>query len=279
MGMRKLILGAGLAVSLLPGLDVQAQEALEQAAPPPFPEFTFRRITAPTPGQTGPLINIQIGDRPSEDPVEPVAASPLPPQGQSETDWFWEEIPAGRDFSAGRYQSVMQLLSTAPEAGSLPIARAETLLAMAEAHGPRILRETIGTSVSPALVLAVMAVESRGDAVAESGAGARGLMQLIPATAERFGVSDVFDSDQNIAGGVAYLDWLMDEFDRDPVLVLAGYNAGEGAVRGANGVPDFRETRDYVPRVMATWMLARALCVTPPELVTDGCVFRTMTGG
>lgn len=277
MGIRKVILGVVLAVCLQPGQDVRAQETADEAAPPPFPAFTFRRVTAPTPGQTGPRINIQIGDRPSEDPVETASAMPAPQQvPPGEADWFWQEIPAGRDFSAGRYQAVMQLLSTAPETGSLPIARAETLLSMAEAHGPRIMQETIGTSVSPALVLAVMAVESHGDTVAESSAGAQGLMQLIPATAERFGVTDVFDADQNIAGGVAYLDWLMGEFDRDPVLVLAGYNAGEGAVRGANGVPDYRETRDYVPRVMATWILARALCVTPPELVTDGCVFRTM---
>lgn len=274
MRIRKTILAVGLVLSAVASTGAEAQEEAAQVAPPPFPEFTFRRITVPTPGHTGPRINIQIGDRASDSPVETVAAAVSSPSG--ETDWFWDQVPAGRDFSAGRYETVMRLLSTAPEADSLPIARAETLLAMAETHGQRILRETIGTSVSPALVLAVIAVESLGDTEAESSAGAQGLMQLIPATAERFGVADVYDPDQNIAGGVAYLDWLMGEFDRDPVLVLAGYNAGEGAVRGANGVPDYPETRDYVPRVMATWMLARALCVTPPELVSDGCVFRTM---
>lgn len=133
--------------------------------------------------------------------------------------------------------------------------------------------------MSPALVLAVMAVESAGQPDAESIAGAQGLMQLIPATAERFGVNDSFDPSQNIAGGVAYLDWLMDEFDRDPVLVLAAYNAGEGAIRSADGVPEFAETRRYVPKVLATWQLARLLCLTPPELIWDGCVFRTMTSG
>ena len=104
-------------------------------------------------------------------------------------------------------------------------------------------------------------------------------MRLSPATATRFGVSDSFDPVQNITGGVAYLDWLMEEFDRDPILALAGYNAGEGAVRAADGVPDYAETRDYVTRVLATWRAARLLCVTPPELVTDGCVLRTMMDG
>jgi len=101
---------------------------------------------------------------------------------------------------------------------------------------------------------------------------------LIPATAERFGVADAFDGGQNIAGGIAYLDWLMTEFDRDPILTLAAYNAGEGAVRDAQGVPPYPETREYVPRVLATWAAARLLCVTPPELISDGCVFRSMLG-
>lgn len=276
MGIRKAILVAGLLTSVLAGYKLHAQDAADQGTPPPFPEFTFRRITVPTPGQTGPRINIQIGDSSQGADGDPVAVAAPLETGPGSSDWFWNDIPASRDASAGRYLAVTRLLASAPEVDSLPIARAETLLALAEEHGIRILQETIGTSVSPAFVLAVMAVESHGDTGAQSSAGAQGLMQLIPATAERFGVTDVFDADQNIAGGVAYLDWLMDEFERDPVLVLAGYNAGEGAVRGANGVPDYRETRDYVPRVMATWMLARSLCITPPELVTDGCVFRTM---
>ncbi|MEL6809489.1 MAG: lytic transglycosylase domain-containing protein, partial [Pseudomonadota bacterium] len=103
-----------------------------------------------------------------------------------------------------------------------------------------------------------------------------GLMQLMPATADRFGVDDSFEPAENIAGGVKYLDWLMGHFDRDPVLVLAGYNAGEGAVRKHQGVPPYSETRDYVPKVLATFQLARGLCVTPPVLVTDGCVFAAM---
>jgi soluble lytic murein transglycosylase-like protein len=88
-------------------------------------------------------------------------------------------------------------------------------------------------------------------------------------------VGDVFDPMQNIKGGVAYLDWLMKRFDGDPLMVLAAYNAGENAVTGAGGVPPYAETRDYVPKVLAAWTVAQGLCMTPPELVSDGCVFRT----
>jgi hypothetical protein len=82
------------------------------------------------------------------------------------------------------------------------------------------------------------------------------------------------DPKANIEGGVAYLEWLLERFDRDVVLALAGYNAGEGAVDTHGGVPPFAETRDYVPKVLAAWDLARGLCLTPPQLVSDGCVFR-----
>jgi len=87
-------------------------------------------------------------------------------------------------------------------------------------------------------------------------------------------MTDPFDPRQSITGGVAYLDWLMKEFDRDVLMALAGYNAGEGAVRRNNGVPPYAETRAYIPKVMAAWQVARGLCMTPPELPTDGCVFQ-----
>ena len=98
-------------------------------------------------------------------------------------------------------------------------------------------------------------------------------MQLMPATAERFGVADRLVSAENIRGGVAYLDWLLGHFDGDPVLALAGYNAGEGSVRDNAGVPPYAETRAYVPKVLAAWTVARGLCQTPPVLISDGCVF------
>jgi soluble lytic murein transglycosylase-like protein len=79
---------------------------------------------------------------------------------------------------------------------------------------------------------------------------------------------------QNVTAGARYLSWLLDKFQGDPILMLAGYNAGENAVIQSGGVPDYVETRNYVPKVLAAYAIARMLCKTPPILVTDGCVFQ-----
>ena len=105
--------------------------------------------------------------------------------------------------------------------------------------------------VPSALVRAVIQVESEWDALAVSSKGARGLMQLMPFTAERFGVADSFDARQNIFGGVHYLRLLLDLFGGDVDLALAGYNAGENAVLRYGGIPPFKETRGYVQRIQA----------------------------
>lgn len=103
--------------------------------------------------------------------------------------------------------------------------------------------------VEEAIVRAVMHAESAFNPNAISRAGAQGLMQLMPATAERFGVTDAFDPAQNIRGGVRYLAWLLKRFNGDLTLAAAGYNAGEGAVDRHGGVPPYRETQTYVQRV------------------------------
>ncbi|GGX49135.1 hypothetical protein GCM10007385_16650 [Tateyamaria omphalii] len=201
------------------------------------------------------------------------AATPRVPS--TRFDWFWQDISPEIDKAGpGRLDKALRALARAEQ--PVPVPRLQQMQTLAQAQGIDILKATIGTDVSPALVLAVMMVESAGKPDAQSGAGAQGLMQLMPDTAARFGVEDSFAPDENIAGGVRYLDWLMDTFDRDPVLVLAGYNAGEGAVRTHKGVPPYAETRDYVPKVLATFQVAKGLCVTPPELVTDGCVFAAL---
>jgi soluble lytic murein transglycosylase-like protein len=104
--------------------------------------------------------------------------------------------------------------------------------------------------LDPNLVLAVVEVESNFNPTARSHKNAQGLMQLIPATAERFGVQDVWDPVQNLRGGMAYLRWLLDHFDGDVKLALAGYNAGEKAVERHGGVPPYKETRAYVKRIL-----------------------------
>lgn len=105
-------------------------------------------------------------------------------------------------------------------------------------------------ALDPALLTAMAAVESAFDERAVSPKGAGGLLQLMPDTAARFGVSDVFDPEQNVEGGARYMRWLLERFDGDTRLALAGYNAGEGAVDRHDGVPPYRETRDYVARVL-----------------------------
>jgi len=251
-------------------------------APVMAEDFTFRRI-AVAPPDSGPRITVQIDPEEQARRLALPAARPMPvTPGQTglpadvptaRFGWFWTRVPAARDATEGRFLLAMQSLRSAPQGQAVPEPRTQHLQQIAEAHGPAILRATIGTRVSPALALAVIAVESSGRADAVSHAGAQGLMQLIPATASRFGVGDSFDPVENIRGGVAYLEWLLNEFDLDIVLALAGYNAGEGAVRRNNGVPPFAETRDYVPRVLAAWNVARGLCTTQPDLPSDACVF------
>ncbi|MBS3744778.1 MAG: lytic transglycosylase domain-containing protein [Wenzhouxiangellaceae bacterium] len=103
--------------------------------------------------------------------------------------------------------------------------------------------------VDEALIRAIMHAESWFEVTAVSRAGAEGLMQLMPATQVRFGVSDPFDPLDNISAGVAYLAELLERFENDWELAVAAYNAGETAVRRHGGIPPYAETREYVRRV------------------------------
>lgn len=107
--------------------------------------------------------------------------------------------------------------------------------------------------VDPALVHALIEVESAWNPNARSRKGALGLMQLMPATAARFGVRQIFDPEENVLGGVRYLRFLLDRFQNNLEFALAAYNAGENAVEAAGGIPRFRETRDYLERLRSLY--------------------------
>ncbi|WP_298910604.1 lytic transglycosylase domain-containing protein [uncultured Aliiroseovarius sp.] len=255
--------------------------AYGQETPPPFPDFTFKRVTVPQAGAVKRLtvqidpeeqaaaLAVQAQPAPMADP-EVVLPLPTP----TAWDWFWQEVsPKLADRGPANIQKAIFAIS---DRDGLDLPRLQHLQDIARLHGADILRVTVGTQVSPALVVALISVESSGRTQAVSEAGAEGLMQLIPATAERFGVTDSTDPAQNIKGGVAYLEWLIKHFQGDPIFALAGYNAGENAVGEHGGIPPYAETRAYVPKVLAAWHVARGLCKTPPVLLTDGCVFTVM---
>ncbi|WP_226463448.1 lytic transglycosylase domain-containing protein [Hydrogenophaga taeniospiralis] len=111
--------------------------------------------------------------------------------------------------------------------------------------------------VDPRLAVSIVRAESNFNPFAVSPKNAQGLMQLIPATAKRFGVRNLLDPQQNIEGGLAYLRWLLLRFDHDVVKTSAAYNAGEGAVDRHQGVPPFPETQAYVARILGFYLATR----------------------
>lgn len=121
-------------------------------------------------------------------------------------------------------------------------------------HDAYIVESSRRYNIDPLLIYSQMHQESTFKINATSPKGASGLMQLMPATARRFGVTKIYDPQQNIDAGVRYMRWLLDTFNGDVVLALAGYNAGEGAVMkyGWN-VPPYRETQEYVRRISARY--------------------------
>jgi hypothetical protein len=120
-----------------------------------------------------------------------------------------------------------------------------------------IVESSVRHGVDPVLIYSIMHRESAFKKMAMSYKGARGLMQLMPATAARFGVRNIFDPEQNIEAGTRYMRWLLNRFKGDVGLALAGYNAGEGAVDKYWGVPPYRETQEYVKRITERYALMR----------------------
>jgi len=166
------------------------------------------------------------------------------------TVWFTDHQPRGANFDDfeflgyhGRPPATASCKGMTPERMEARARRVETPL---RHHARRF-------EVDATLVRAMMAVESCFDRFAISRVGARGLMQLMPETARSLGVGNAFDPEQNIRGGVEYFSRMLERFDGDITHAIAAYNAGPRAVEHYEGVPPYRETRDYVRRVMKRW--------------------------
>lgn len=134
----------------------------------------------------------------------------------------------------------------------------QTGLAMGKDVAGTIVRAATYHGLDPDLVGAVVKIESGGAIKAISPKGARGPMQLMPETARELGIVDPSDPRANIWGGTRYLKMLLTRFDGDVILALAAYNAGPGRVKRFGGVPPFRETREYIRRVIYQWKENRA---------------------
>ncbi len=138
-----------------------------------------------------------------------------------------------------------------PQRGAVATAIRGDWRERAATYSGMIDRAARTAAVHPALVRAVIAVESAFDPRAVSRAGAQGLMQLLPSTARRYGVGNPFDPEQNVRGGASYLSYLLKRYNNNIELALAAYNAGEDAVdRYGKTIPPYRETREYVPAVL-----------------------------
>lgn len=164
---------------------------------------------------------------------------------EDEVEWPADPVPAP--------PAVAAVLET-PVAPSIPLHFEESQAVPEGPYGTLIYEKAKQHKVNPRVVAAVIRAESAGNPRARSHKGARGLMQLMPATAKRFGVEtkNLYDPKHNVEAGVKYLAWLIEQFPNDLARVLAAYNAGENAVLRHGGIPPYRETRGYVKRIYST---------------------------
>ena len=249
-----LLLGLGLAV-ILP--DSQARAGLLKNSVRVGDRSSMTILRTPESGQRKRII---LRARPTAPPSQPRSFG-----------WFWEEYPATADAAGPQRWSDALASLEARRADGGAIFTESRLRDIAKKFETQVATAARTHGVSEILLLAVIAVESAGEVKAASSKGAKGLMQLIPATARRFGVANSFDPAQNILGGAAYLDWLLKNFGEDPILALAGYNAGEGAVERYKGVPPYTETRDYVVKVFDALAAAQQLCRNPADTPRSAC--------
>ncbi len=188
-----------------------------------------------------------------------------------------------------RLPQVARVVRADPRTGKLVRSVIVTAKAVAarkaaeDAVEPRGINETVEAiaatqSLPPELVHSVIKVESNYNPLAVSSKGAQGLMQLMPATARRFGVANAFDPIDNIQGGTKYLKYLLDLYKGDYNLALAAYNAGEGAVEKYGAVPPYPETIDYVAQVGRQLQRRSAAAIAASRPAAPQVADATLTG-
>jgi len=180
---------------------------------------------------------------------------------------FTNTVPADKGKTAKPVPRIRGGPAQYARPGSLP----------ATIYDPYIDQVARDNGVDPSLVKAVALVESGFNPKAVSNKGARGLMQLLPSTAKRYGVSDLHDPYQNLRAGAAHLRDLLDEFDGNVTLALAAYNAGSGAVHRYGGVPAYQETQQYVKKIEGS--LGRNSTVTAAKPLKGSTTKILMTMG
>ncbi len=255
-------IGAGAVLSLPLASDSQAKSTRLDNGVRAWDRSGFQTIRPPRPGQKRFAPNRRGG----------TASRPR----KEHHGWFWKTEDPKAAARPDRWAAALDILRSRrlSHGALIPETRIERL---AERWGAPVKAVARRHGVSEALILAVIAIESAGNPRAVSPKGATGLMQLMPATGRRFGVSDRTDPEQNLAGGTAYLDFLLERFRGDVVLALAAYNAGENAVDRHGGVPPYAETRDYVVKVLDALLATEPLCAAPPEGPRQACLLRRVS--
>ena len=225
-----------------------------------------RRSETPPPGGVPPatMAASQLAPSVSAPPVQtrapaPPAAPTAPAAPRRVHGQVYSYVKDGvRTYSSARPRGVTlasvrtikySYMEACYACGTKPGVNFRTLRLNTTAYQAEIAAAAREHGVDESIVRAIIHAESAFNPNALSRVGAQGLMQLMPATARRFGVGNAFDANQNIRGGVQYLAWLLKRFNGNLTLAAAGYNAGEGAVAKYGGVPPYNETRRYVERV------------------------------
>ncbi len=176
--------------------------------------------------------------------------------GAAQAEVYVYEMPDGSRMITdhaikAKYSRVVRVTRDVKGAGTLAAQKNSPVFREAPSTYDRLIQRYADEyGVEFALVKAIMQAESDFNPYAVSNKGARGLMQMMPSTAGRYGVQDIYNPRENIRAAVQHLKYLFDTFDHRPVLVIAAYNAGESAVKQHRGIPPYEETENYVKKVL-----------------------------